>query len=937
MGPMTNVQDNLHHLTVNFVRSSEVMEDTQDLLMQQVERFWATETTGVETESKACMSLEDKKALRTMEQSVKLQDGHYQVALPWREFPPFLPYNRPLAERRLRMLKRRFLQDNELFKNYKGTMEKYLSDGHARRVPPEELHVKDRPLWYLPHHHVLNKPEKTRVVFDCAAKYRGTSLNDQLLTGPDLTNSILGVLTRFREDRVALSADIKCMFHQIRVPPADRDAFRFLWWPTGDLNQEAVDHRMEVHLFGATSSPSCSSFALRKTAEDNKEDFEEEVVKTVKRNFYVDDCLKSVKSVDCAIQIVMQLRDLLSKGGFRLTKWLSNNSKVLNFIPHEERAPSLLDLDLDKDKPPIQRALGLHWNMETDMFTFKVNLKEKPNTRRGILSLTSSLYDPLGLVAPIILPAKKLLQDLSKQKLGWDDPINDDDKERWEKWKNQLSGLPKIKVNRCFRPVGFGELKLVELHSFADASQVAYGAVCYLRLVDVNDRMHCAFLVGRSRLAHVRPMTVPRLELCAAVLAVQLNKLHPLLDEFGILRVGGRLENALISYEAKHPVVLPYQHHVTNLIISQHHQITCHLGQEYVLSSLRQHYWIIKGRSAVRRVLSKCFQCKKLEAPRGEQLMADLPKERLMSGEPPFTYVGVDYFGPFLVRQGRSNVKRYGCLFTCLVVRVVHIEVVHSLDTDSFINALRRFINSRGCPKTIYSDNGTNFHAGERELRESLNDWNQRSINQFLQQRKITWKFNPPAASHMGGVWERIIRSIRKILRALLGQQVLSDEMLQTLMSEIQGILNSRPLTPVSSDPKDLDPLTPNHLLLFKASPNLPPGSFCKEDVYSKRRWKQVQYMTDIFWKRWLKEYLPTLLVREKWINPRRCLTSGDLVLICDENVPRGHWPLGRVIEAHHGKDGYVRSVKVRTSSTILTRPVTKLCFLEEDRAPLSD
>ena len=272
MGPMTNVQDDLHHLTVNFVRSSEVMEDTQDLLMQQVERFWATETIGVETESKACMSLEDKKALRTMEQSVKLQDGHYQVALPWREFPPFLPYNRPLAERRLRMLERRFQQDNELFKNYKGTMEKYLADGHARRVPPEELHVKDRPLWYLCHHHVLNKPEKTRVVFDCAAKYRGTSLNDQLLTGPDLTNSILGVLTRFREDRVALSADIKCMFHQIRVPPADRDAFRFLWWPTGDLNQEAVDHRMEVHLFGATSSPSCSSFALRKTAEDNRED-----------------------------------------------------------------------------------------------------------------------------------------------------------------------------------------------------------------------------------------------------------------------------------------------------------------------------------------------------------------------------------------------------------------------------------------------------------------------------------------------------------------------------------------------------------------------------------------------------------------------------------------------------------------------------------------
>ena len=154
-------------------------------------------------------------------------------------------------------------------------MERY----HAKRVPPEVLHVKGKPLWYLPHHHVLNKSGKTRVVFHCAANYRGTSLNEQLLTGPDLTNSILGVLTRFRKDRVALPADIEFMFHQINVPLADRDAFRFFWWSNGDLNQEAVDYGVEVHLFGTTSLPSCSSFALRKTAEDYKGDFEEDVVK----------------------------------------------------------------------------------------------------------------------------------------------------------------------------------------------------------------------------------------------------------------------------------------------------------------------------------------------------------------------------------------------------------------------------------------------------------------------------------------------------------------------------------------------------------------------------------------------------------------------------------------------------------------------------------
>ena len=527
IGPMERTDTSAEecHLNVNFVRAAEVTRvEERDCLMEQLEKFWTVENSGLIPSSKVCMSVEDKKALAIMEQSVKLENGHYQVALPWREYPPVLPYNRSVAERRLQALKKRFLQDGDLFENYKATMQEYLVKGHARRVPVNELQVEDKPLWYLPHHPVLNKPGKTRVVFDCAAKHRGTSLNDQLLTGPDLTNSIVGVLTRFREEQVALSADIECMFHQIRVSPADQDAFRFLWWSNGNLNQEPVDHRMEVHLFGATSSPSCSNFALRRTAEDNKGEFTEEVVKTVERKFYVDDWLKSVKSAENAIEVVDQLRSILSKGGFRLTKWLCNRSEVLDSIPQTERAPSLLDLDLGKEKPPIQRTLGLHWDMESDKFTFKVALKDRPNSRRGILSLTSSVYDPLGFVAPIILPAKKLLQDLCRQKLGWDDPISDVDGERWEKWKRQLPSLSEITVNRCVKPAYFGDLKVAELHDFADASQIAYGAVSYLRLVDVEDRIHCAFLVGKSRLAHLKPMSVPRLELSAAVLAVQLDQ-----------------------------------------------------------------------------------------------------------------------------------------------------------------------------------------------------------------------------------------------------------------------------------------------------------------------------------------------------------------------------------------------------------------------------
>ena len=334
-------------------------------------------------------------------------------------------------------------------------------------------------------------------------------------------------------------------------------------------------------------------------------------------------------------------------------------------------------------------------------------------------------------------------------------------------------------------------------------------------------------------------------------MTTSLSKLNPVLDGEGILRVGGRLENAAISYDAKHQIILPYCHHVTHLIIEKYHQEAGHLGQEYVLSSLRQLYWIIKG------------LCRKLGAAHGEQLMANLPKKRLTPENPPFTPVRVDYFGHLYVQQGRSHVKRYLCVFTCLTTRAVHIKITSSLDTDPFTNALCRFISLRGNPSSVYSDNGSNFRAGEQELHTAIEDWNQRAICEFLRLKNISWKFNSPYASHMGGVWERVIRSIRKILTVLLGQQLVNEEMLRTLMAEVQGVLNSRPLTPVSNNPKDLELLTPNHLLLLRANPNLPPGVFVKEDTYCKHRWRQVQYMSDIFWKRWFKEYLPTLQLRQ--------------------------------------------------------------------------
>lgn len=272
-------------------------------------------------------------------------------------------------------------------------------------------------------------------------------------------------------------------------------------------------------------------------------------------------------------------------------------------------------------------------------------------------------------------------------------------------------------------------------------------------------------------------------------------------------------------------------------------------------------------------------------------------------------------------------------LFTCLTIRVIHIEVADSLDTDSFINSMRRFIARRGKPEQMRSDNGGNFVRGEKELRGAITDWNQGVISEFLLQRNIQWIFNPPAGSHHGGVWERCICTVRKVMNALLREQVLDDEGLATLMCEVENIVNGRPLTKVSDDPRDLEALTPNHLLLLRSGSSLPPGIFRKGDLYSRRRWRQIQYLSDVFWRRWLKEYLPSLQQRQKWSRLTRNFKAGDVVLVVDENSPRNLWLLGRILEVKPNKgDGLVRRVTLKTKSAVLERPIDKIVLLEAPR-----
>ena len=434
-----------------------------------------------------------------------------------------------------------------------------------------------------------------------------------------------------------------------------------------------------------------------------------------------------------------------------------------------------------------------------------------------------------------------------------------------------------------------------------------------------------------------------------------LYKLNPFIDKMGLLRVGGRLHRSDLPYELKHPVVLPHSKkcHVSWLLIKHFHDKIAHQGRGMTINAIRAGgFWILSCASAVASFLHKCVTCRKHFQPMMTQVMADLPNDRI-SGFSVFTHTGVDVFGPWLVREGRKELKRYGILFTCMSCRAVHLETLNSMNTDSFINALRRFIAIHGPVKVLRSDCGTNFVGANNQLKKEYQNMNFDKIKSYLLSRScdlITFKMNVPHASHFGGSWERQIRSVRRVLTVVLSQNStrLNDEGLRTFMCEVAAIVNSRPLTVETlSDVNSPAPLTPNNLLTMKAEVVLPPpGNFEKQDLFCLRLWKRVQYLSNQFYNLYRKEVLSNLQSRSKWVKPQRNLKVGDIVLLKDENTPRCEWLTSVVTEVFVSEDNKVRSATVRLTScldnsgkrlgqaTFLSRPISKLVLLLESQVP---
>ncbi|XP_050072670.1 uncharacterized protein LOC126560760 [Anopheles maculipalpis] len=964
----------------------------------------------------------------------------FESGLLWKVDHSELPSSLAMAKRRFDCLEKRMERDGQLKLQVHRQIRELLDKQYVHKATKQELsEANPKRIWYLPIGVVTNpnKPGKVRLIWDAAAKAHGTSLNDMLLKGPDEVMSLLGVLFRFRLYAVAVCADVKEMFLQIRVRREDKHAQRFLWRynPSDELDTYIVD----VVTFGSTCSPATAQYVKNRNAKEHAEKFPR-AVEGILESTYVDDFLDSFGTTEEACRVSNEVRKVFSNGGFELRNWSSNSAEVIKHLG-EQNSGNIKYLPTMGDD--IERVLGMRWHPASDTLGFCTRactviadfLKaERIPTKREVLRCVMSLYDPLGLLAIFVIHGKILIQDLWRTGTQWDEEINGIQYSEWRRWIELLPTIGDIRIPRCyFTEASKKTYENAEWHVFVDASQHAYACALYLRTIDESGEPQCTLVGGKAKVAPLKPLTIPKLELQGCVLGARflrytqehhpirvtrrvlwtdstvalswiradprnykpfvahrvveilestavdewrwvptdhnpadeatkwkgrpnfdydgiwfkgpefllngeddwpqqrstdtgtgeeirrvnlhtegpdtrlllipyerfsrlerlqrtigwlvryvgnldkkrrsesvlggvlsheelyqaniilwkqtqwtfyseeirvlstqngdevprgtvakqsrIYKLLPFLDEEGVLRMRGRIgEAAEVPYSAKYPVILPGNSKLAELIVERYHRVYRHANNETVVNEVRQQFQIPRLRALVAKTVRNCVFCAIRRALPQVPPMAPLPKERLAPFVRAFTFVGLDYFGPVLVKRGRSNEKRWVAVFTCLTIRAIHLEVVHSLATESCIMAVRRFVARRGAPIEIFSDNGTNFVGASRQLRKEIEQRNEILATTFTNEH-TRWNFNPPGAPHMGGAWERMVRSVKAAISTVMEVRNLpNDETFETILYDAEAMINSRPLTYVPLDPENREAITPNHFLLGSSS-----------------------------------------------------------------------------------------------------------------------
>lgn len=420
---------------------------------------------------------------------------------------------------------------------------------------------------------------------------------------------------------------------------------------------------------------------------------------------------------------------------------------------------------------------------------------------------------------------------------------------------------------------------------------------------------------------------------------------RPFLDSDQLLRVGGRLRRTDLAIQQKHPLILHRKDYLTELIGWQTHRDSLHVGPTGLMGILSTAYHILGAKALTKQISKGCVKCQRFYARTTDQLMGQLPPCRATPA-PPFTTTGADFAGPFTLRKGHTRkpvwISGYVCLFVCLTTKSVHLELVMDLTSEAFLAALRRFIARRGRPTTFFTDNGTNFVGARRELEAvyRLLDTPEasESLSQFLTDQRITWKHSPARSPHFGGIWEAGIKQMKTLLFKTLGTQKLTAEDMYTILTEVEAILNSRPLVPLDSTPIDgAQVLTPGHFLVGRSLKALPHTLDTTSKITSLRRWNLCKRLTQDLWRKWSQDYLQLLQKFQRWKYPKRSVRVGDVVLLKDSELFLRSWPLAVVDQVHPGEDGLVRVATLRTSKGLYKRSVTRLVpLLDQERTTVS-
>ncbi|XP_077286480.1 uncharacterized protein LOC143911478 [Arctopsyche grandis] len=822
------------------------------------------------------------------------KNGRFCVALPYKNSPVVLGSSLHIAEKRHKTLERRFLANNNLKMEYNKVLEEYINLGHMSECEPPEAHEVH---CYLPHHVVVKESSLTtkyRVVFDASAKTTSNiSLNNILMVGPSVQSDWLNLF----------------LLKLIELIPQTI----FKKWKDCQLSNTVMKLYKIPRLIILNN-----------------------VINIQAHGF----CDASEKAYGACIYV--KCTDQLGNSKCHL---VCSRSRVapLSFvtIPRLELCSAMLLSKLMKstiDQLTIHinekyywtdSTVALHWirGESCKWTTFVANrVAEIQSISQPIEWYhVSSTDNPADLISRGTQPS-----ELNHNSLWWDGPSwLKLDESRWPRrppeitidlperrvvtnatlvrennWIDKYSHLPRLLrvLSYVRRPLRNKQLNVKE-NNEPSALELKDALNNLIRLSQME-----SFPLEYRLLSKGHP--IPS--------SSKLAKLSPLFHE-NLICVGSRLP--LGTTLSTSPIILSNKHKLTHMIVRDAHLKYIHLGTQALLSLLRQTYWPLAGHNTVKGVVRSCVICFRNKPLSHNRLMGLLPLERTTANFP-FSHVGIDFAGPFPVKSGCNKnskiIKGYVCVFVCFSSKAVHLELVGDLTSSNFLNCLRRFVARRGRPNTIYSDNATNFVGASRELVNLVKLIYERpheeKLLRYVASEGIRWKFNPPRAPHMGGLWEAAVKSMKIHLNKVLKATTLNFESFCTVLTQIEACMNSRPLSPLSSDPLDLLPLTPGHFLIGRSLLALPMEVKYNTNVHANLL--QIQLTTAAFWKRWSAEYLHSLQLRNKWKkDSSNNLSVGQMVLLKEEHMLPTRWVLGRVTKSYPGPDGRVRVVDVFTAS----------------------